>query len=190
MVGAIALRIILIFFALKLMGLPFLKLGGAALLVWIGIKLLQPEDGSDHSNLKASTHLFGAIQTIILADVVMSLDNVIAVAGAAKGHMGLVVFGIVVSIPLIVWGSKFVLTLMDRFPIVIVFGGGLLGWIAGHMAVTDIVLKPYLEGVPQGVHLAVQAAGATLVVGIGKWLAGRKEAESVSIEELAGSTTD
>ena len=174
MIGAIALRIVLIFFALKLMGLPFLKLVGGALLLWIGIKLLQTEEGDDHSNLNASTNLFGAIKTIIVADVVMSLDNVIAVAGAAKGHMGLVVFGIVISIPIIVCGSKLVLKLMDRFPVVIVFGGGLLGWIAGGMALGDVAIQPYLTGAPHWLHYGCAATGAGFVVAVGKWLEWRK----------------
>lgn len=186
MVGAIALRIVLIFFAVKLMGLPFLKLVGAALLVWIGVKLLQPEEEGDHSNLKASTNLLGAIRTVIIADVVMSIDNVIAVAGAAKGHMGLVVFGIMVSIPLIVWGSKFVLMLMDRFPVVIVIGGGLLGWIAGGMALSDVMVKPYLTGAPEWLHFVSSAAGAALVVTVGRWLGWRKTLQT-STEDLANT---
>lgn len=188
MVGAIVLRIVLIFFAVQLMGLPFLKLCGAALLLWIGVKLLLPEEGGGHANLKASTHLFGAIRTIMVADVVMSIDNVIAVAAAAKGQMGLVVFGILVSIPLIVWGSKFVLQLMDRFPVVIVFGGGLLGWIAGGMAVTDVAVKPHLAGTPSWLHLATSAAGAIVVVSAGKWLARRNQGEPA--QELAGGASD
>jgi len=190
MIGAIALRIVLIFFALQLMGLPFLKLCGAALLLWIGVKLLQPGEGQDHSSLNASTNLFGAIKTIIVADVVMSIDNVIAVAGAAKGHMGLVVFGIMVSIPLIVWGSKLVLKLMDRFPVVIVFGGGLLGWIAGGMALTDVVVQPYLAGAPKWLHLTSAVAGAGLVVAVGKWLEWRKTLEPSLLDDLAGRPSE
>ena len=174
MIGAIVLRIILIFFAVKLMGLPFLKLVGAALLMWIGVKLLLPEEGEEHSNLNASSNLLGAIRTVIVADVVMSIDNVIAVAGAAKGQMALVVFGIVVSIPLIVCGSQLVLKLMDRFPVVIVLGGGLLGWIAGGMALSDVAVQPYLAGAPQWLHHASAATGAGLVVAVGRWLGWRK----------------
>ena len=174
MIGAIVLRIILIFFAVKLMGLPFLKLVGAALLMWIGVKLLQPDEDAEHANLNASTNLLGAIRTVIVADVIMSIDNVIAVAGAAKGQMALVVFGIVVSIPLIVCGSQIVLKLMDRFPLVIVFGGGLLGWIAGGMALSDAAVQPYLTGAPQWLHYTSAATGAGLVMAIGRWLGWRK----------------
>lgn len=172
-VGAVGLRIVMIFFALQLLALPFLKVIGALLLLWIGIKLLLPEEDDSHSNINASEHLLGAIKTIIVADAVMSLDNVIAVAGAAKGDLWLVVFGIAVSIPIIVWGSQLVLKLMDRFPVVITFGGGLLGWIAGDMLVGDVALQPYLAGAPAGMHYLSAAAGALLVVLVGKLLAKR-----------------
>jgi len=172
--GAIGLRIVLIFFALQLLALPFLKVVGALLLLWIGVKLLQPEDDDGHGKIEGSTSLFGAIKTIVIADAVMSLDNVIAVAGAAKGDLGLVVFGIVISIPIIVWGSKFVLKLMDRFPVVITLGGALLGWIAGDMIVTDVVVKPHLADMPSWLHYVAAAAGALFVVALGTWLARRK----------------
>ncbi len=115
-VGAVALRVLLVFSALQLLALPYLKIVGALLLIWIGVKLLRPADeGGDHQ-VTQSEHLFGAIRTIVVADAVMSIDNVVAVAAAAKGHIGLVAFGIAISVPIIVWGSKFVLWLMDRFP--------------------------------------------------------------------------
>jgi YjbE family integral membrane protein len=172
-VGAIGLRVILIFFALQLLAIPFLKIVGGALLLWIGIKLLQPEDDGEHGKIEGSTHLWGAIRTIIIADAVMSLDNVIAVAAAAKGDLSLVIFGILVSIPIVVWGSKFVLKLMDRLPVVITFGGALLGWIAGDMLLGDAVVKPYLEGQPGWLKYVASTAGALLVVAVGTWLAKR-----------------
>ena len=171
--GAIGLRVVLIFFALQLLALPLLKVVGALLLLWIGVKLLTPEDEGGHANVAGSTTLMGAIKTIIVADAVMSLDNVIAVAGAAKGSMALVVFGILISIPIIVWGSQFVLRLMDRFPVVITLGAALLGWIAGEMLVTDVTVKPYLEGAPGWLHYASAAAGALFVVTLGTWLGRR-----------------
>ena len=183
--GAIALRVVLIFFALQLLELPFLKVVGALLLLWIGVKLLQPEEGDGHGNIEGSTHLLGAIKTIVVADAVMSLDNVIAVAGAAKGDLGLVVFGIVISIPIIVWGSKFVLKLMDRFPAVITLGAALLGWIAGGMAVGDVVLKPWLEGTPSWLHYVTSVIGAAFVVLLGSWLARRAQREAAPLVELA-----
>ncbi|GMV58224.1 MAG: hypothetical protein AMXMBFR72_13330 [Betaproteobacteria bacterium] len=174
-VGAIGLRVVLIFFALQLLAIPFLKVVGALLLLWIGVKLLLPEEGEGHGEVEGATTLAGAIKTIIVADAVMSLDNVIAVAGAAKGSIGLVVFGILVSIPIVVWGSQFVLKLMDRFPIVITLGAALLGWIAGDMFVTDVALKPYLEGAPRWLPVAAAIGGALLVVVIGRAIAARAE---------------
>jgi YjbE family integral membrane protein len=171
--GAIALRVVLIFFALQLLELPFLKLIGGLLLLWIGIKLMQPED-DEHGNIEGATTLNGAIKTIVIADAVMSLDNVIAVAGAAKGDMVLVVFGILVSIPIIVWGSKFVLKLMDRFPIVITLGAGLLGWIGGGMIVADVWTQPYVANYPSWVHYITAIIGALTVVGLGSLLARRR----------------
>ena len=140
--GAIVLRVILIAFALTLLQVPFLKLVGAALLLWIGIKLLVPEDDGGHENIQGSDKLWAAVKTVIVADLVMSIDNVIAIAGAATGagsqhQLPLVIFGLLVSIPIIIWGSQLVLKLMDRFPIIITVGGMLLGWIAGTMAHTD-----------------------------------------------------
>jgi YjbE family integral membrane protein len=183
--GAIVLRIVMIFFALQLLALPFLKVVGALLLLWIGTKLLQPEDDDGHSNVEGSTHLLGAIRTIVVADAVMSLDNVIAVAGAAKGDLTLVIFGIVVSIPIIVWGSKLVLKLMDRYPAVITLGGALLGWIGGEMLVGDVAVQPYLAGAPTWLHHASAAAGALLVVSIGTWLARRQATTPPPLEVVS-----
>ncbi len=147
--GAIVLRVILIAFALTLLAIPFLKLVGAALLLWIGVKLLAPDADDAHSNIQGSDKLWAAVKTVIVADLVMSIDNVIAIAGAATGaggnhQLSLVVFGLLVSIPIIIWGSQLVLKIMDRFPIIITVGGMLLGWIAGTMAHTDPALVNYL----------------------------------------------
>jgi YjbE family integral membrane protein len=187
-VGAIGLRVILIFFALQLLAIPFLKIVGGALLLWIGIKLLQPEDDGEHGKIEGSTHLWGAIRTIIIADAVMSLDNVIAVAAAAKGDLTLVIFGILVSIPIVVWGSKFVLKLMDRLPVVITFGGALLGWIAGDMLLGDAVAKPYLEGQPGWLKYVASSAGALLVVAVGIWLA-KRVVQPKAVVEVASSVS-
>lgn len=187
-VGAIGLRVILIFFALQLLAIPFLKIVGGALLLWIGIKLLQPEDDGEHGKIEGSTHLWGAIRTIIIADAVMSLDNVIAVAAAAKGDLTLVIFGILVSIPIVVWGSKFVLKLMDRLPIVITFGGALLGWIAGDMLLGDAVVKPYLEGQPGWLKYVASTGGALLVVAVGTWLA-KRVVQPRAVVEVASSVS-
>lgn len=193
--GAIVLRVILIFFALTLLAIPFLKLAGAILLVWIGIKLLAPEHDDPHGNIAASDKLWAAVKTVIVADLVMSVDNVIAIAGAAEGageghQMSLVVFGLLVSIPIIVWGSQLVIKLMDRFPIIITLGGMLLGWIAGTMAVSDPAVAnaaawTWVPKLPQSdvVRYAAGVAGALLVLAIGKWVAARrpKPADTVTV---------
>jgi len=170
-VGAIGLRIVLIFFALKLLSLPFLKIAGAIMLLWIGIKLLHDED--EEHDIAGATHLLGAIKTIIVADAIMSLDNVIAVASVAKDDLLLVVMGILISIPIVIWGSKLVLKLMERFPVVITLGAALLGWIAGDMAVSDHWLQAHLAGAPAWLHFATAAAGALLVVTVGHFLTQR-----------------
>lgn len=190
--GAIVLRVVLIAFAMTLLNVPFLKLVGAILLVWIGIKLIAPdEDG--HGDIQGSDKLFAAIKTIIVADLVMSVDNVIAIAGAAQNagehSLLLVVLGLLISIPIIVWGSTLVIKLMARFPVIIVAGGMLLGWIAGGMLVTDPAFvnpdqwtwMPKL-GSLDGKGLAVisdtlywtaHIAGAVLVLAVGKFVASR-----------------
>ncbi len=190
--GAIVLRVVLIFFALTLLAIPFLKLAGAALLVWIGVKLIAPDGDDDHSNVEGSDKLWGAVKTVIVADLVMSVDNVIAIAGAAQGaggdhQMPLVVFGLLVSIPIIVWGSQLVIKLMDRFPLIITIGGMLLGWIAGTMCVSDPAVLGYLPTLPPAregmapevistVRYAAGITGALLVLAIGKWVASRSKA--------------
>jgi YjbE family integral membrane protein len=173
--GAVALRVILIFFALQLLRVPFLKLGGGLLLLWIGVKLLVPQEEGAGRDIDASANLLGAIKTIILADAVMSLDNVIAIAAAAKDHVGLVVFGLVISVPIIVWGSRFVLKLMDRFPIVIAGGAALLGWIAGDMIAHDVAIHEQVAAwLPGPLIWAPPVIGALLVVVIGKFAAARR----------------
>ncbi len=169
--GAIGLRVVLIVFALSLLKVPYLKLIGGALLLWIGVKLLAPEPEEGHGEIAGSDKLWGAIKTVIIADLVMSIDNVIAIAGAATSAGGeheiaLVVFGLLVSVPLIVWGSQFVIRLMDRFPFVITLGAMLLGWIAGGMAVTDPATHGYVSHLPRIEWLA-GAAGAALVFVVG-----------------------
>jgi YjbE family integral membrane protein len=169
--GAIVLRVILIAFALALLAIPYLKLVGALLLIWIGVKLLMPQDEDDHGNIQSSDKLWGAVKTVIIADLVMSVDNVLAIAGAAESagqhQLFLVIFGLVVSIPIIVAGSQIVLKLMDRFPIIITLGGMLLGWIAGQMMYTDPGLKPYLPE-SKAWEYGAAIAGALLVLVIGK----------------------
>ncbi len=181
--GAIALRVILIFFALQLLQIPYLKIVGGILLFWIGLKLMMPQDEGGHE-IDASSNLMGAIKTIIVADAVMSLDNVIAIAGAAKGSLGLVIFGLVVSVPIIVWGSKLVLMLMDRFPIVIVGGAALLGWIGGDMLVHDIVVKDWMMANAAWLKYGGPIIGAAFVIVVGKMLAARRKPAAAAAEPV------
>ncbi|MFO6420416.1 TerC family protein [Hylemonella sp. W303a] len=182
--GAIILRVILIAFAMTLLNLPFLKLVGALLLVWIGVKLLAPDE-EGHGDIAASDRLFAAIKTIVVADLVMSVDNVIAIAGAAQNagdhSLLLVVLGLLISIPIIVWGSQLVIKLMERFPAIITAGGMLLGWIAGGMLVTDPAFAnpdkwQWVFKLPQSdvLKYGASVAGALLVLLIGKYVAARR----------------
>lgn len=183
--GAIALRVILIFFALTLLKIAYLKIIGALLLIWIGIKLLQPEPEVSEHKIDASSTLLGAIKTIIIADAVMSLDNVIAIAGAAKDSIGLVVFGLLISVPIIVWSSKLVMKLMDRFPIVITIGAGLLGWIAGDMVITDTVTKEWVNINASFLRWLSPVCGVLVILMIGKWLAARTLRKKIPMVDLA-----
>jgi YjbE family integral membrane protein len=187
--GAIVLRIVLTFFAVGLLSLPYLKLVGAFMLLWIGVKLLLPEEEHDADNIKADTRLFGAIKTIIIADFIMSLDNVLGVAAAAHGNVTLLVFGLLVSIPLIAWSSQLVLKLMDRFPFIIFIGGGLLGYVAGEMLVSDTLVAGVIEDMPHAVHWLLPAACTVLVVVVGKWLAKRKAAARPVVNLLDGQVS-
>lgn len=172
--GAVGLRIVITIFAVALLAIPYLKLVGAALLLWIGVKLILPEDGGRGGReITGSTRLIGAIKTIILADLVMSLDNVIAVAAAAKDSMVLIVFGLLVSIPIIVWCSQIILKLIERLPWIVVLGGGLLGWVALAMGVSDIALKGWIAANAPWLNQAAPPAGALLVMALGMWLARR-----------------
>jgi YjbE family integral membrane protein len=187
-VGAIGIRIALVAFAVTLLQVPYLKLVGGLLLLWIGIKLLG-DNGDSHTEVAASDRLWAAVKTIMIADLVMSIDNVIAVASAAenagKHQLLLVVFGILVSIPIIVWGSTIVMKLMERFPVIITLGAGLLGYLAGGMVFSDVALAPWIQAnlpahdfvVPGfNMHLSIPGmVGALAVVVAGNWLAKRSQ---------------
>src|SRR6266567_1140513 len=171
--GAIVLRIGLTFFAMSLLTNPYLKLIGGALLVWIGIKLIAEGEGGEH-DVKASDRLLAAIWTIIIADLVMSLDNVMGVAAAAKGDVPLIVFGLIISIPIVVFGSQIVMRLIARFPILVLAGGGLLGYIAGEMAIEDPAIAPWIAANVSQTAVYVPAVGFVLVVAAGVWLTRRR----------------
>lgn len=177
--GAIALRVVLITCAVYLLQLPMLKVVAGLLLIWIGVKLLIPHD-EDDKHIEASTQVLSAIKTIIVADLVMSIDNVIGIAGAAQAAQDhhqtlLIIFGLVVSVPFIVFGSQVILKLFDRFPIIVTLGGALLGWIGGGLVSSDIVLQDF---VPQTstVHYASCVVGAILVVMIARLVINRRKA--------------
>lgn len=183
--GAIALRVVLIFFALTLLGLPFLKIVGALLLFWIGVKLLAPQEEEGHGDVKASDRLWAAVKTVIVADFVMSLDNVVAIAGAAqnageKHSMLLVVFGLLLSVPIIVWGSQLVIGLMQRFPVIITLGAMLLGWIGGGLIVSDPATEQWVRSLPWAAYVEAAAGltGAVLVWVGGRMFYGRPHAPS------------
>jgi len=165
--AAIVMRILLTIFAVKLLVLPYLKLVGAALLLWIGYSLLA---GGDDEEIDSSDHLLTAIKTILLADLVMSLDNVIGVAAAAKGSTFLLVVGLAISIPLVIFGASMLLKVMEKFPIIITVGGGLLGWIAGDMAVNDPAIKDWVDATVPQLHEAAPVLGVLIVLICGKFL--------------------
>lgn len=184
--AAIVMRIILTFFAVALLELPYLKLVGAVLLVWIGVQLLLPE--KEEEGGEAADGFWAALKTILIADLVMSLDNVIAVAAAAKGSLLLLVLGLGISIPLVIFGSTMLLKIMGRFPIIITIGGALLGFVAGEMAITDPAIGGWVQSTftldDQGhallggmkIEYVTGILGAIIVVAIGKTLAKRQEA--------------
>jgi YjbE family integral membrane protein len=167
--GAIILRVILVFFASALMTTPGLHLIGGLLLLWIGVKLITEETGDDlDGKIKQNSSLIGAIRTIIIADFVMSLDNALAITAASKGNMFLVVFGLVLSVPIIIGGSAIILRMMERFPVIVVLGGGLLGWLGGDLMATDKLVTGHLPDLFSAVPQTGALVGAFLVVVIGK----------------------
>jgi YjbE family integral membrane protein len=186
-VGAIAIRVALVAFAVTLLQMPYLKIVGGALLFWIGVKLLSENDDG-HGDIHGSDRLLSAVKTIIVADLVMSIDNVVAVASAAEQAGGdhqlmLVVFGILVSIPVIIWGSTLVLKLMARFPFVVTFGAALLGYLAGALIMADAVITSWVARMPQldvsipyaDIDLSIPGllCGVAVIV-IGSWIGKRK----------------
>jgi len=192
--AAVVMRIILTVFAVALLTLPWLKLVGSLLLFWIGVKLLIPEEGGE--DVDASDNLIAAIKTILIADLVMSIDNVIAVAAAAQGSLTLLILGLAISIPLVIFGSTMLLHLMERWPVIITIGGGLLGFVAGEMLVTDPALKGWLADLgvefdgekPKvgGISLEILCGviGAVIVIAAGTLL-GKRRAMKAAVHEAA-----
>ena len=166
--AAVILRIVLTVVAAKLLTMPYLQIAGGCLLLWIGIQLLlgddEPGDGT-----QSSASMLVAVRTILLADLVMSLDNVIAVAAAAQGNMVLMVLGLAISIPLVIFGSTLIIKIMDRFPAIVLLGAALIGWVAGETIINDHILHPLAQARPW-LHYAAPVLGAALVLACGKLL--------------------
>ncbi|MEQ1776758.1 MAG: TerC family protein [Burkholderiales bacterium] len=182
--AAVVMRIILTIIAVELLKWPYLKIIGAVLLFWIAIKLLVPEH--DDENVESSDNLMKAIKTILIADLVMSLDNVIGVAAAAKGNTTLLIIGLAISIPLVIFGATLLMKVMERWPIIITIGAGLLGWVAGEMLMTDPFWAAWIQANLPWAHINIfgwevswaQIVGAILVVVVGKHLAKQAEAKA------------
>jgi len=172
--AAVVLRIVLTVVAAKLLALPYLQIVGGLLLLWIGVQLLGDDDEGEGEE-KAHGGMFAAIRTILIADLVMSLDNVIAVAAAAQGSMTLLILGLAISIPLVIFGSTLMIKLMERFPIIVVLGAALIGWVGGETIVSDVALRDVLAANPW-LHYAAAAAGAVFVVAAGRLMQRRAHA--------------
>ena len=195
--AAVVLRIILTIIAVEMLKFPFLKIIGGLLLFWIAVKLLMPEDGD--ADIESSDNLIQAIKIILIADLVMSLDNVVAVAAAAKGSILLLVLGLAISIPLVIFGATILMKLMERYPIIVMIGAALIGSVAGELLVTDPVVVDWIRANMQWLEIHVpffgeiswaQIAGAAVVVIVGKWLAARAEAWRKELVDLGeGSET-
>ncbi len=174
--AAVVLRILLTVVAAKLLELSFLQIVGGCLLLWIGLQLLTSHDEEEGAG-KGTGTMMAAIRTILIADLVMSLDNVIAVAAAAGGNMLLLILGLAISIPLVIFGSTLMIKLMERFPVIVILGAGLIGWVGGETIMNDKLLHGFVTANP-ALHYLAAAAGAALVVGLGLWLQKRNTASA------------
>ena len=164
--GAIGLRVVLTLVAVMLLSIPYLQFLGGVLLVWIAAKLLM-EDGHDDESIQASDSYMSAIKTIIIADLVMSLDNTLAIAAIADGNYMLLALGLALSIPLIVFGSKLLMTIMEKYPVFIYAGAALIAWTAGEMMLSDGKVGPIIESVMPG--WVIPAVITAVVLAIGFW---------------------
>jgi len=189
--AAIVMRIILTVLAVKMLELPYLKVIGALLLLWIGVQLLI--DTEDEGEVRAEGTMIAAIRTILVADLVMSLDNVIAVAGAADRapeayRVPLLIVGLAMSIPLIIVGSTLLMKVMERYPIIITLGAALLGWIAGQMLATDPALANWFHANVPHAEQVFGAIGAVAVVAVGQWLHRRQTVAEEALEPRHNSS--
>jgi YjbE family integral membrane protein len=174
-VGAVGLRLVFIFIVTYLLAIPLLQVVGGLLLVWIALKLVLQSESHEGETVKQGTTLLGAIWVILVADVIMSLDNVIGVAAAAEGDMRLVVFGIALSIPIVVWGSGVLARLMNRYSWIILIAGGILGEVAGKMMLHDQFIVSRFGESPDAVEFALRIGLALAIVLVG-WLVTRRRA--------------
>jgi YjbE family integral membrane protein len=184
--GIVVLMTLLTSCAALLMTLPYIQIVGGMLLLWFGVKLLLPED--EGGNVKESSSFWEAVKTIIIADIVMSLDNVLGMAGAAQGHLGMLFLGLLITMPLILFGSAMLVKLMERFPSFVVIGAGLLGYVAGDMAVGDPAVKTYVDTHVHFLELLAPVVGALFVVIAGKLLARRKSASTSAPDDSTESS--
>jgi len=175
--GAVGIRVLFVFTISTLMLIPALKLIGGLLLLWIGIKLMLPQEGDGEDGIQGAPDVWGAIRTIVIADVVMSLDNVIGIVAAAKGSLLLVITGLLLSIPLIVFGSRLVLRVLNRFPVLVMAGAGLLGWLGGEIMAGDPLVKDVWPTISHGDARIIAVLGAAIVIAGGTWLKRRALAE-------------
>lgn len=180
--AAVVLRIVLTVVAAKLLELPFLQIIGGVLLLWIGVQLLAEDDDGEEGETKEHSNLRSAIITILIADLVMSLDNVIGVAAAAKGSMILLVLGLAISIPLIVFSSSLMMTLMARFPLIITLGAALIGWVSGEAAIHDSAIRDWVAETPI-LSYAVPSLCAVFVVVVGKYLQSKSSSDNQPVSD-------
>ena len=169
-VGVVVLMVVLTIFVVFLLSLPYLEIVGSAMLIWIGVKLLVAEDEGDDGKVEEKATLAAAIRTIIIADMIMSLDNVLAMAAAAKGHTWMLIAGLVITVPVILFGSALLMKLMERFPIVVIIGAALIGWVAGEMVISDPAIKDWVDANASFLHTASPIACAAFVIAAGKLL--------------------
>lgn len=184
--AAILLRVVLTIFAVQLLQFPYLKIVGAVLLFYIGVQLLVPEDENE-DGIKSSEHLWSAVRTILLADLVMSVDNVLAVAAAAdsgppESRLLLLVIGLGLSIPLIIFGSQLLMQVMEKYPVIITLGAALLGFVAGEMLVSDHAVEAFFHSAGRASTTVIEVAGAVGVVLVGQWLARRQRRAALAKE--------
>ncbi|HET7546384.1 MAG TPA: TerC family protein [Usitatibacter sp.] len=169
-VGVVVLMVALTGIVSYLLSLPYIEMAGSAMLVWIGVKLLMGEDEAGDGKVEQKSTLGAAIRTIIIADMIMSLDNVLAMAGAAHGHLWMLIVGLFITVPVILFGSALLMKLMERFPVLVMVGAALIGWVAGEMVVSDPAIKQWVDVNAAILHSISPIFGAAFVIATGKIL--------------------